>query len=101
LAELDPPAAYRAQAETKPVGGLGWWAFVLSLAAPLAGVLTGVIAGAAGAGAETGWLVFTAIELAATAAGIVAWRRPWGRVAVACAVGVYLVLLALAAIPGR
>lgn len=97
LAELDPPAAYRSTIPSAPsVGGrLGWWAFLASLAAPLAGIVTGVITTSVGGGSEIGWLVFTAIELAATAAGIVAWRQPWGRTAVACAVGVYLVLLVL------
>lgn len=98
LAELDPPTAYRTSGTPPaPTGGrLGWWAFLASLAAPLVGILVGVIASAAGGGSEIGWLVFTAIELAATAAGIVAWRQPWGRAAVACAVGVYAVLLLLA-----
>ncbi len=102
LAELDPPEAYRTAAAPTPVGGtLGWWAFVLSLAAPLTGVLAGVIAHTGGLDSGIGWLVFTALELAAAAAGIVAWRAPWGRSAVACAVGVYVVLLALGALSPR
>jgi hypothetical protein len=99
LAELDPPQAYRTAAVPAAIGGtLGWWAFVLSLAAPLTGVLTGVVAHTSGLDSGIGWLVFTALELAAAAAGIVAWRTPWGRIAVACAVGVYVVLLALGAL---
>lgn len=97
LAELDPPDAYRsATPPAMPGGRLGWWAFLASLAAPLIGIGVGTISAAAGAGGELGWLVLTAIELAATIAGIVAWRQPWGRTAVATAVGVYLVLLLLA-----
>ena len=99
LAELDPPAAYRSQATstTTPGGRLGWWSFLLSLAAPLSGVITGVIATAAGGTADIGWLVFTAIDLAALVGGLVAWRQPWGRTAVACALGVYTALLVLSA----
>lgn len=98
LAELDPPSAYRSGATTNVLSGgrLGWWAFLATLAAPLTGIVSGVIATAAGGGSEIGWLMFTAIELAAAVAGIVAWRQPWGRTAVACAVGMYVVLLLLA-----
>lgn len=95
LAELDPPEAYRPSATaTNARGRLGRWALLLCLAAPLIGVLSGAVV----ADARLGWLVFTAIDLAAAAAGAIAWRQPWGRVAVGCAVGIYAVVLVLAAL---
>lgn len=97
LAELDPPEDYRPAEASAPGAAsarLGWWAFLAALAGPVLGLVVG-LAGAAG---DAPWLAFCAIELSALVAGIVAWRRPWGRTAVFAALGLFAAPLLLAAL---
>jgi hypothetical protein len=92
LAELDPPDSYAGEAPTAPARRLGWWAFLIALAGPVVGLLAGL------GGGQTAWLAFCTVEASAVAAGIAARRQPWGRTAIATAVGLFLLPLILAAL---
>lgn len=92
LAELDPPASYASETPAPPAGRLGWWAFLIAVAGPVVGLLAGL------GGGQTAWLAFCAVEASALAAGIAARRQPWGRTAIATAVGLFLLPLLLAAL---
>lgn len=90
LAELDPPGSYANETPAPPAGRLGWWAFLIALAGPIVGLLAGL------GGGQIAWLAFCAVEASAVAAGIAARRQPWGRTAIATAVGLFLAPLILA-----
>ncbi len=92
LAELDPPDSYAGETPIVPAGRLGWWAFLLAVAGPIVGLIAGL------GGGQTAWLAVCAVEASAVATGIAARRQPWGRTAIATALGLFLLPLILAAL---